>query len=455
MPILPIDAGRYGTREMLKVFDEEYRLQKLLDVEAALILALAEVGLYPKDKALKVAEKASTNYVKLERVKEIEKKIKHDVMAVVEALAEVCGEEGGFIHFGATSNDILDTATALQFKEALNILEDKLWRLEEVLMGLTEKYKDTIMVGRTHGQHALPITLGLKFAVWLREISRYIERLRECRKRVLVGKLTGAVGTQAGFGLEGLKIQELVMKKLGLQPVDVSTQIIQRDRYAELICLLAMLASTLDKFALEIRLLQRTEVAEVFEPFDFKTQVGSSTMPHKINPITCERICGLAKILRGLVIPALENIPSWHERDLTNSSAERILIPEALILTDYMLKLMLDILSGLRVDKEKMRKNLDLTKGRIMSEALMLTLTKKGISRQEAHKIVREISMKSILENLDLKTVAEKDEKICKILSKEELEETLKPENYLGTTFIQIEKALEKTKKEKEERRKT
>ena len=455
MPILPIDAGRYGTREMLKVFDEEYRLQKLLDVEAALILALAEVGLYPKDKALKVAEKASTSYVKLERVKEIEKKIKHDVMAVVEALAEVCGEEGGFIHFGATSNDILDTATALQFKEALNILEDKLWKLEEVLMGLTEKYKDTIMVGRTHGQHALPITLGLKFAVWLREISRYIERLRECRKRVLVGKLTGAVGTQAGFGLEGLKIQELVMKKLGLQPVDVSTQIIQRDRYAELICLLAMLASTLDKFALEIRLLQRTEVAEVFEPFDFKTQVGSSTMPHKINPITCERICGLAKILRGLVIPALENIPLWHERDLTNSSAERILIPEALILTDYMLKLMLDILSGLRVDKEKMRKNLNLTKGRIMSEALMLTLTKKGISRQEAHKIVREISMKSILENLDLKTVAEKDEKICKILSKEELEETLKPENYLGTTFIQIEKALEKTKKEKEERRKT
>ncbi|MCX8176601.1 MAG: adenylosuccinate lyase, partial [Candidatus Bathyarchaeota archaeon] len=286
MPILPIDAGRYGTKEMLKVFDEEYRLQKLLDVEAALILALAEVGLYSKDKALKVAEKASTKYVKLERVKEIEKMIKHDVMAVVEALAEVCGEEGGFIHFGATSNDILDTATALQFKEALNILEDKLWRLEEVLIGLTEKYKNTIMVGRTHGQHALPITLGLKFAVWLREVSRHIERLRECRKRVLVGKLTGAVGTQAGFGLEGLKVQELVMKRLGLQPVDVSTQIVQRDRYAELICLLAILASTLDKFALEIRLLQRTEVAEVFEPFEFKTQVGSSTMPHKVNPIT-------------------------------------------------------------------------------------------------------------------------------------------------------------------------
>ncbi|MGP3667732.1 MAG: adenylosuccinate lyase [Candidatus Bathyarchaeota archaeon] len=452
MPILPIDAGRYGTKEMLKIFDEEYRLQKLLDVEAALILALAEVGLYPKDKALKVAEKASTRYVKLERVQEIEKMIKHDVMAVVEALAEVCGEEGGFIHFGATSNDILDTATALQFKEALNILEDKLWRLEEVLIGLTEKHKNTIMVGRTHGQHALPITLGLKFAVWLREVSRHVERLRECRKRVLVGKLTGAVGTQAGFGLEGLKVQELVMKKLGLQPVDVSTQIVQRDRYAELICLLAMLASTLDKFALEIRLLQRTEVAEVFEPFEFKTQVGSSTMPHKVNPITCERICGLAKILRGLVIPALENIPLWHERDLTNSSSERILIPEALILTDYMLKLMIDVLSGLKVDEKKMRENLDLTKGRIMSEALMLTLTRKGVTRQEAYKIVRDLSMKSLLENLNLKTVAEKDEKINKILSKEELEEALKPENYLGTTPIQIEKALEKTKKEREER---
>jgi len=453
LPILPIDSGRYGTPEMRKIFEEEARLQKLLDVEAALVWALAEVGLFPKEKVKKVLEKASTKHVKLERVKEIEKIIKHDVMAVVEALAEVCGEEGALIHFGATSNDILDTATALQFKEALQIVESKLSKLEETLMGLAEKYKKTVMVGRTHGQHALPITLGLKFAVWMREISRYIQRIQECRKRVLVGKLTGAVGTQAGFGELGLKIQKLVMDRLGLQPVEVSTQIVQRDRYAELICLFAMLASTLDKFATEVRLLQRTEVGELSEPFDVKKQVGSSTMPHKMNPIVSERICGLAKVLRGFVIPALENIPSWHERDLTNSSAERIVLPSVFILIDYMLSLMNNILANLQVNVEKMQENLNLTKGRIMAEAVMLALTKKGLTRQEAYKKVRELVLESMTKNRNFSEILYEDEEIRKLLDKEELKNVLNPVNYLGTAIEQIEAAIEKTKKEREKRK--
>ncbi|MCS7140550.1 MAG: lyase family protein, partial [Nitrososphaerota archaeon] len=214
---------------------------------------------------------------------------------------------------------------------------------------------------RTHGQHALPITFGFKTAGWMREISRYIQRLREGRKRILVGKITGAVGTQAGLGPNAVKIQELVMRRLGLQPADITTQIISRDIHAELMCLLAMLASTLDKFATEIRELQRTEIAEVFEPFERGRQVGSSTMPHKRNPEICERICGLAKVVRSLVIPALENIPTWHERDLTQSSAERFIIPEACILVDYMLNLMIWVLSHLEVDKEKMLENIGLT----------------------------------------------------------------------------------------------
>ena len=304
MPILPIDTGRYGTVEMRKIFEEENKLQKRLDVEAALALAHAEVGNIPLEDAKVIAEKASTKYVKLERVKEIEHQIKHDVMAMVKALAEVCGPSGAYVHLGVTSYDIVDTATALQLKEALNLIEEKLNRLEKVLMEKADKYKKTLMVGRTHGQHALPITLGFKFAVWMREIARHIERLRQCKERVLVGKISGAVGTQAGLGAHAMEIQKLVMEKLGLKPADITTQIVQRDRHAELICLLANIASSLDKFATEIRELQRPEIAELFEPFEKEKQVGSSAMPHKRNPELCERICGLEKIMRSLTVPA-------------------------------------------------------------------------------------------------------------------------------------------------------
>jgi len=452
LPILPIDTGRYGTPEMLRVFEEENYFQRLLDVEAALAWAHAQVGNIPKEDAEKIEKMASTKYVKVSRIKEIEREIKHDIMSLVRAFAEVCGPSGAYIHLGATSYDIVDTAKALQFKDALDIIGEKLDDLELILLKQADRYKNTIMIGRTHGQHALPITFGLKLSVWMREISRHIQRLRECRKRLIVGKMSGAVGTQAGLGRQALKIQELVMKKLGLKAAEVSTQIIQRDRHAELICVLAMIASTLDKFATEIRELQRTEIGEVFEPFKRERQVGSSTMPHKRNPELCERICGLAKVVRGLVIPALENIPTWHERDLTQSSSERFIIPEACILVDYMLHLMIGILSNLEVDEERMRRNIELTQGRIMSEALMLALTRKGMSRQEAHELVRRLAIKSADEKRPFKDVIMEDDRVTSLLSVEEIEEALDPERYLGTAVEQVELAIKKTLEERRSR---
>jgi len=449
LPILPIDTGRYGTPEMLKIFEEENYFQKLLDVEAALAWAHAQVGNIPKEDAEKIMRMASTKYVKVSRIKEIEKEIKHDIMSLVRAFAEVCGSSGAYIHLGITSYDAVDTAKALQLREAVEVISRKLDELELVLLRQADRYKQTIMIGRTHGQHALPITFGLKLSVWMREISRHIQRLRECKDRLIVGKMSGAVGTQAGLGPHALKIQELVMDKLGIKAAEVSTQIIQRDRHAELICILAMIASTLDKFATEIRELQRTEIGEVFEPFERKKQVGSSTMPHKRNPELCERICGLAKIVRGLVIPALENIPTWHERDLTQSSSERFLIPEACILVDYMLHLMIGILSNLEVDEERMRRNIDLTQGRTMSEAVMMALTRKGTNRQEAYELIRRLAIQSISEKSSFKEVLMRNDRVASLLSEEEIEEALRPENYLGTSVKQVELAIKRTLEER------
>ncbi len=449
MPILPIDTGRYGTPEMLRVFDEENRLQRMLDVEAALAWAHGEVGNIPKADAERIVQMATTEHVKISRVKEIEREIKHDVMSLVRALAEVCGSSGAYVHYGATSSDILDTATALQLKDAVEIIRRRLDDLERVLLEAAERYKGTIMIGRTHGQHALPTTFGFKLSVWMREISRHIKRIDECKSRILVGKMSGAVGTQAGLGPKARMIQRLVMERLGLKAAEITTQIIQRDRHAELICLLAIIASTLDKMATEIRELQRTEIAEVFEPFRRDKQVGSSTMPHKRNPELCERICGLAKIMRSLVIPALENIPTWHERDLTQSSSERFIIPEACIIVDYMLHLMIGILSNLEVDEERMKENINLTKGRIMSEAVMLALTRKGMSRQEAHELIRRLAIKSASQNLPFRDVLLEDQTVSRMLSKEEIDETLNPENYLGTAIEQIEYCIAKTREER------
>jgi len=441
MSIHPIEY-RYSTEEMKKVWEEEFKLQNWLTVEAALARANAKFGVIPGAAAEEITKKASTKFVKLERVKEIEEEIQHDLMAMVKALTEVCSNDAGkYVHVGATSYDIEDTAYALQFRDAIIIIEKKLNQLKNVLLKLTEWHKKTICIGRTHGQHAAPTTYGMKFALYAAEIQRHLDRLQESKKRVLVGKMTGAVGTQASFGKKGIELQKFVMRELGLEPVLVSTQVIQRDRYAEVIYDMALIATTLEKIAKEIRNLQRTEIAEVFEPFKEK-QVGSSTMPHKRNPHKSERICGLARIVRSNVMPALENIPLEHERDLTDSSTERIIFPETFILVDYMLKEMISILSGLEFNYDNIKKNLDKTKGLIMTENLMLGLVKKGIGRQDAHELLRQSSMKVIKENKSLKEVLLKNEIIKKKFTEKELDWYLDPKNYLGTAIEQVENVI-------------
>ena len=449
MPILPIDTGRYGTPEMKRIFEEENRLQRMLDVEAALAWAHGEVGNISRKDAEKIVQMASVRHVKLSRVKEIEREIKHDVMSLVRALAEACGPSGAYVHLGATSSDIGDTASALQLKDATELIMQRLDELEKTLVEGAEKYKKTIMIGRTHGQHALPTTLGFKLALWMRQNSRNIQRLRQCSERLLVGKMSGAVGTQAGLGPHAMKIQELVMKRLGIKPAEISSQIVPRDLHGELVCLFAIIASTLDNIATEIRELQRTEIGELFEPFEKERQVGSSTMPHKRNPELCERICGLAKIMRSLVVPALENIPTWHERDLTQSSAERFLIPESCILLDYMLLLMTKVLKNLEVDEQRMLRNLELTQGRTMSEAVMLTLTRKGMNRQEAHELIRDLAIRSKTEKRSFKEILLKNDTVKRMLSQRGVDEALNPRNYLGTAIEQVEMAIKKTKQEK------
>jgi adenylosuccinate lyase len=296
------------------------------------------------------------------------------------------------------------------------------------------------MIGRTHGQHALPITLGFKFAVWGYEVDRHLQRLREAKIRVLAGKVSGAVGTQAGLGEHAEKIQLLVMKRLGLSAAEISTQIVQRDRYAELVCIYGMIASSLENFATEIRELQRPEIAEVFESFEAKKQVGSSTMPHKQNPETCERVCGLARIVRSLVTPALEDMVTWHERDLTQSSAERFILPESSILLDYILSLMNDIIAKLRIDSERMTTNLSLTQGRAMSESVMMMLVKKGVNRQEAHEMLRQLTIKSAVEKKPFKQVLLEDKIVGTKLSEIEIDTALNPKEYLGTAVKQAER---------------
>jgi adenylosuccinate lyase len=444
LPILPIDNGRYGTPEMVKIFDEETRVQKLLDVEAALALAHAEVGNIPKKDAEKIAAMASIKYVKVERVKVIEREIKHDIASLVRALSELCGPSGAYVHLGATSYDIVDTANALQLKDALEVIEKRLVEFKVILQKQALLHKDTVMIGRTHGQHALPITLGFKFAVWGYEIIRHLERLEECKKRVLIGKVSGAVGTQAGLGEHAEQIQELVMKRLFLHAAEISTQIVQRDRYAELICIYASVASSLENFATEIRELQRPEIAELFESFEPKKQVGSSTMPHKQNPETCERVCGLARIIRSLSTPAMEDMVTWHERDLTQSSAERFILPESNILLDYILNLMCNIVDNLRVDSERMLQNLSLTQGRAMSESVMMALAKKGVNRQDAHEMLRKLTIQSALDKKNFKQVLLEDKFMSDKLTEKELDQALNPKNYLGTAVKQAEQFAKK-----------
>jgi len=438
MTIHPMES-RYGRDAVRGIFDEERRLELMLDVEAALARAHAKAGNIPEKDAAAISK--AKKGVKIDRVKAIEAEINHDVMAMVKAMAELSGDSGSYVHLGATSNDITDTALALQLKEFVEFLSEDLVNLKGVLLGLAKKHKATVCIGRTHAQHSIPTTYGLKFAIFASEVQRHIDRLEQTKPRILVGKMSGAVGTQASFGKKGIEIQEYVMNDLGLKAAMVSNQVIQRDRHAEFLLLLALIAESMNKIATEIRNLQRTEIAEVSEGFG-KKQVGSSTMPHKRNPILAERICGLSRVIRADALTSLDNIPLWHERDLTNSSCERIIIPEACILTDYILNLSINLLKNLVFDKENIEKNLNLSQGRIMAESLMMRLVEKGVGRQEAHELLRKDAMKSHEAGIPFKDVLLNDKKAMKHLSEKELTSALDPKNYTGTAKEQVDRVL-------------
>ncbi len=446
MAVHPIEY-RYGSKEMREVFEEESRLQRFLDVEAALARAHAKVGnISPRD-AENISKNANAGKVKVSRVKEIEKETQHDLMAVVKALAEVCGESGKYVHLGATSYDIVDTANALQFKSALEIVGKDLRAIEERLIELAGDTKGLVAVGRTHGQHAIPITYGLKFAIWAKEVGRHIERIGEGGKRIFVGKMSGAVGTQASFGEKGPQIQKAVMEDLGLQAAEVSSQIIQRDRYAELFSLLALITASMEKIGKEVRNLMRTEIEEISEGYEEKGQVGSSAMPHKRNPINSEKICGLARVVRANLSVALENVALEHERDLTNSSAERSIIGESFILTDEILKTTEGILGSLVFHPENIRKNLYMSKGLNMAEAVLMRLVEKGMGRQDAHEILRRLSTKALTDKKDFLSVLSESKEISKYLSLDELRDSLEPEKYIGSSIKLVEDVIESYRK--------
>ncbi len=426
---------------MKAIFSEEKRLQKLLQVEVALAEAHATLGNIPGEAAKVIATAVRAGKVTQERVSELELEIKHDIMAMVLALSEVSGDAGEYVHLGATSNDIVDTVTALQLREALPLLLDGLVRLRGVLLDLADKHRGTIMLGRTHGQAAAPITFGLKMAVFALEVHRHLERLQEASKRLLVGKMSGAVGTGAAFGGDALRIQDTVMKNLGLLAEEASSQIVGRDRYAEYVALMAGIAASLEKFATEVRNLQRTEIGEAAEAFG-KRQVGSSTMAHKENPITSENVCGLARIVRGFVLPAYENVPLWHERDLTNSSAERFILPHVSVLVDDMLHKMSGVFENLRVYEDRMLENLQATKGLVMAEAVMMALAKKGLGRQKAHELVRQLSLRAKAEDRSFLEVLQGEEAITSLLDGKALEAALDPREYIGASEEIVDRVM-------------
>lgn len=442
LPVHPIEF-RYRYPEMYSVFTEEAKLQSWLDVEVALAWAHAELGTIPKAAAKEIEKKAKVEVVKVERVKEIEEKTKHDLLAMVYALQEVCeGNAGGYIHLGATSYDTEDTALALQLRTAMDIIEDDLKLLLRVLLDKGLEHKETVCIGRTHGQHALPMTYGMKFVLWAAEVGRHLDRLSETRRRVEVGKMNGAVGTMASFGMKGFEVQRITMERLKLEPALITNQIVQRDRHAELQCLLALIAGTLDKMGREIRNLQRTEISEISEP----VRSPSSTMPQKLNPSNTERICGLARVIRGSVNASLESIALEHERDISNSGVERINIPEGFILTDYILRQMTGIVKGLSIDSENIERNLNMTLGLILTERVMIELVAKGVGRQEGHELMRRLALKAWKEKRPLRQVMEEDEEATRLITTADMDEWLNPRNYIGTSVEQVDKAIDRLK---------
>lgn len=430
MTVSPIEY-RYGREETKAIFSEESRLLYMLKVEAAITRAEEEFGLVPRGTAEMVERAALSGRVTLEKVKAVEAETGHDIMALTRVLSQEAGEAGRYVHLGATSNDIIDTATALQIKDFLGIYEGEMVSFILVLSDLVQKYRSVPMLGRTHGQHASPITFGLKVAVFCSEMMRHLERLREMRKRVLVGKLLGPVGTGASLGPDALRIQERAMQILGLGVEEGATQIVGRDRYIEFLGVLSNVASSLEKFATEVRNLQRPEIGEVSEYFDESRQVGSSSMPSKRNPVSSENVASLARLVRSFIVPEFEAAVTWHERDLTNSALERFTIPYSAILSDYILHRMKSVFQRLQVNVERMEANL-LSDPFVVSERLVTELTERGMPRQEAHEVVRRASMESYRTGRPLRSTL-RDLGVLRYMSDEELERISDPRTFTGS----------------------
>jgi len=404
---------RYSRPQMKKVWSEENKFDQWLKVEIAVCEARAELGQIPRKDMVRIS-KASYNQ---NRIASFLKVTHHDMTAFLKSVAESLGPESRFVHLGLTSSDVMDTALGLQLTQAADILEKDIGELTSVLENKAIEHKYTIMMGRTHGVHAEPTTFGLKMALWAEEMKRNAHRLAEARKNISVGKISGAVGTYATVHPQ---VERIACAKLGLAPAPISSQIIQRDRHAQFVTALAIIGSSLEKFAAEIRGLQRTEVREVEEPFE-AGQTGSSAMPHKRNPELCERICGLARLIRGYALTSLENIPLWHERDISHSSAERIILPDSCLALDYMLAMFTAIMTGLRAYPENMRRNIELTQGVIFSQRVLLALIDKGLVREEAYKLVQDNAMKAWEKRKSFLTLLEADRRITARLSRREL----------------------------------
>ena len=406
---------RYTYPEMGKVWSQENRYQKWLDVELAVCEVQAERGAIPPEAWQDIREKAGFDS---RRIDEIEATVRHDVIAFLTSVAEKVGPASRYIHLGMTSSDVLDTATSLQLKEAGELLLTDLARLGDVLGRRALEHKDTVCIGRSHGVHAEPTTFGLKLALWYDEARRNLERMNEAVEAINVGKISGAVGTFAHLDPE---VEERVCEKLGLRPAPVSNQVIQRDRHAQYLTTLAVIAASLEKIAVEIRHLQRTEVLEA-EEFFSKDQKGSSSMPHKRNPITCERIAGLARLVRANAVAGLENVVLWHERDISHSSVERVILPDSTILLDYMLRKTTDLMDRLLVYPERMQENLGRTRGLIFSQAVLLKLLQKGMTREEAYRLVQKLAMACWKSGGDFGEAVRKDKEMGSILTPEEIE---------------------------------
>jgi adenylosuccinate lyase len=407
--------SRYTRPQMGQIWSEENKFRKWLEVEIAVCEVLAEHRIIPFEAVRVIKEKAN---FKIDRINEIEQEVKHDVIAFTTSVAEIVGPMSRYLHYGLTSSDVVDTALALQLKEASEVLVSDLNSLIEILKGRAHEFKNTLMIGRTHGIHAEPTTFGLKLTVWYEEARRNLSRLIRAMENVLVGKLSGAVGTFAHLDPQ---IEEAVCRKLGLQFDSISTQIVQRDRHAEFQAALAIVASSLEKIATEIRGLQRTEIREVEEYFA-SGQKGSSAMPHKRNPVTCEQICGLARVIRSNLQAALENIPLWHERDISHSSVERVILPDSTILLDYILHRTICLVEKMFVYPQRMLENLKLTRGLVFSGQLLLDLAHKGVSREAAYGWVQRNAARVWENEADFKTLILQDKDISQHLSESEVE---------------------------------